>query len=208
MRRAPWLAGLTLALCASCPGLGFEEEPFEGSPTASSDRLPVVDDVGPFDPSEAVDDDDGAVVLADTDDPTDSAAFSETDAEGEVKTEGAENERSDGELGAEGEAVADPTVVAERVEERTQEIEQVEESAGDEDEQKAALDENPPPEPVAESESTGTKAMDLFLETVIVAVLAALLSAAIVFARSHVKTVAAATVGLVVVAWFLVSQIG
>ena len=199
-----FLAGMTLALCASC--LGFEEEPFEGAPSASADRVPVVDDVGPFDPSEAVDDDDGSVVLADTDDPTDSGAFSDTDAEGEAKTEGGENERGDDELGAEEEAVAEPEEVAEKEQERSQEVEQIEESAGDEDEQKAELVQNPPPEPVAESEGLGTKTLDLALEGLIVAIAAALLSAAIVFARSHAKAVTVAGVCLIGVVWFMTSQ--
>jgi hypothetical protein len=206
--KTPWLAGMALALCPSCGLLGSGEESFEGPPSASSDRVPVVDDVGPFDPSEAVDDDDGSVVLADTDDPTDGGAFSDTAADGGSKTEAAENEAGDRELGTEAEPVADPAEVAAREEEQRREVEQVERSAGDEDVQKAELAENPPPEPVTESEPAWTKALDIALEVLIVAGAAALLSATLVFARSHPKTLAVASLGFGAIVWFLVSQLG
>lgn len=234
------LGGTLLALlCASCPLLGSEEEPFEGEP-ASADRVPVVDDVGPFDPSEAVDDDDGAVVLADTDDPTDGAAFAEkapeesraseaaagteaveqaapveaaqTQAEGTEgeKTEGAENELADGESqepGAPGEAVAAPAEVEAREEERRQEVEQAENGPGDEDEKKAEIADNPPPEPLRESEGLPNEALDFVLETLVIAAGAALISAAVVFARTHPRVILGAVFVCGVLAWFVASQV-
>jgi hypothetical protein len=201
------LGGLALTLCTSC--LGPDEETFEGSPAAGSDRVPVVDDVGEFDPSEAVDDDDGSIVLDKARDPTDGAAFAETDAEGAPKTDAAENERKDGgEVGSKEEPVADDAEAAARKAERSREVERVEENAGDEDEAKAAVAENPPPEPVVESKPLRSKAVDYALETLIVALAAASLSAAIVLARSHPRMVTVASIALGAVAWFVLKQLG
>ncbi len=202
--RGGLLPAAALALCCSCPILGSDEEPPAGAPSASMDRVPVVDDVGPFDPSEAVDDDDGPVVLAGKDDPTDQDAFEEDATEA---ADAAENERGDGEPGAPGEDVAQPAEVAARERERKRDLERAEEAGGDEDERKAELGHNPPPEPATESEPAWLRPLELALETLIVACVAALLSAAIVFARSHPRLVTAAAIGAAA-AWFLSSQVG
>jgi len=203
-------AAALAALCASCPALGPGEETFEGAPTESSDRIPVVDDIGPFDPREAVDDDDGNAALADQDDPNDGSAFANVDAHGRPAAgrEGAENERTSDELDDEREPVAEPAQVAARAEERAQEVEAVDDAgAGDEDQRKAALARNPAPEPRVDSEGLWGRAADMALETLLVALVAALFSAAIVFARSHVKTVAVGSILLGAVTWFVWSQV-
>jgi hypothetical protein len=200
------LGNLALALCASCPMLESRQETFEGTPTQSEDRIPVVDDVGPFDPSEAVDDDDGAVELADKDDPTDREAFSDTDGGASPASEGGENERAGDEPEERGESVATPAEVEALKEERSREVERADAGAGDEDEQKEALAENPPPEPVRESEGAWAGVLDLALETLLVAGLAAVLAAAVVFARSHIKTVSIAVVVIGILAWFVSRQ--
>jgi hypothetical protein len=201
------LALAAIGLASSCPLLGSEEEPFEGSPAEGEDRVPVVDDVGPFDPSEAVDDDDGAVVLADTDDPTDGDAFRSEDG-GSPPTEAAENERAGAELGSSREPVAGPAEVEAKKEQHEEQVERAEEGPGDEDQAKIELGHNPPPEPARESEPAWDEALDYALEALIVAAFAALLAAAIVFARSHPKTVISTSVGIGLVGWFLWSQLG
>ena len=202
------LASFALALFGSCLAPD-EETTFTGSTTASSDRIPVVDDVGPFDPREAVDDDDGAVVLGKTRDPTDAGAFEKTNAEGAPKTDAAENERKDGgKVGSKEEPIADDAQAAAREAEQARKVERAEKDGGDEDRQKAAAAENPPPEPVVDSKPMAWKAADYAFETLIVALAAALLSAAVVFARSHARTVTVAVVVLGAVAWFVVRQVG
>jgi hypothetical protein len=167
--------------------------------------VPVVDDVGAFDPSEAVDDDDGPVALADTDDPTDRDPFDET---AESSGEGAENERGDGDPGTKREPVADPAEVEQREEEKTRAVERIDASAADEDELKTELGHNPPPERAVRSEGEATTVLDYALETLIVAGAAALLSAGIVFARSHAKLATAITLGIALVSLFLWTQRG
>lgn len=85
-------------------------------------------------------------------------------------------------------------------------MERADEGTEDEDEAKVALGHNPPPEPAVASESAGTKVLDLALETLLVAVLAAVLSAALVFARSHPRTVSIAALVWVVLAGFVMTQ--
>jgi hypothetical protein len=203
MRLLPLAA--VLAACAACTFLGFEEQSFEGGPADSSDRVPVVDDVGAFDPSEAVDDDDGPVPLADTDDPTDRDPFDDT---AESSGQGVENERGDAEPGTKREPVADPAEVEQREEEKSRAVERIDASAADEDELKTELGRNPPPERALRSEGPGTKALDLALEALIVAGAAALISAGVVFARSHAKLATATALGLALLSWFFWTQRG
>ena len=56
--------------------------------------------------------------------------------------------------------------------------------------------------------AAGWQALDSALEALIVAAFAAALAAASVFARSHLKTVAAASAVIGLVAWFLSSRLG
>lgn len=72
--RAAWMQALPfIALVAACIGPTAEERPGGSHP-----NLPVVDDVGPFDPSEAVDDDDEELAPFDVDkDPSDDEAFAD-----------------------------------------------------------------------------------------------------------------------------------
>lgn len=205
MPRRALLVVLAAGLCWACPLLGSEEEPVAEGPTESVDRIPVVDDTGPFDPSEAVDDDDGAVVLDDTDDPTDAGAFSDEDPRraraveaSAAKGEKSENEREKGsEPGADGEPVADEAEAAAREQHKKEEVERADESGADDDKEKVELGHNPPPEPTVESEREGGKLLDAVLELGLVAALSALLAGAFVFARSHPRSVA---IGVVVVA--------
>jgi hypothetical protein len=203
-----------LSLCA-CPLLGHEEEPLPEGAELSEDRIPVVDDTGPFDPSEAVDDDDGDVVLAATDDPTDASAFADETAGGDVRAREAsagkrenEGEKPDSDTpGAGGEPVADEAEAAAREQARTQEVEEADANGADDNEEKVELGHNPPPEPTVESEREGGKLLDIGLETLLVALAAALLSGALVFARSHPRTVIVGVLGLCLVAAFFLSQV-
>jgi hypothetical protein len=220
--RGPLVAVLAAALCWACPILGHDEEPLAPGPVESEDRIPVVDEAGPFDPSEAVDDDDGDVVLADTDDPTDASAFADEEGGGEVRaieasaekaerTEEAENERRPGggrdEPGAPGEPVADEAEAAAREQDRKEAVERVDASGAEDDEKKVELGHNPPPEPTVESERETGKVLDVALETLLVAIVAALLSGALVFARSHPRSVLVGLVGACLVAAFFWSQV-
>jgi hypothetical protein len=214
--RNPLVAVLAAALCWACPILGHDEEPLAPGPVESEDRIPVVDETGPFDPSEAVDDDDGDVVLAGTDDPTDGSAFADETAGGEARAIEAsarkdENEREKGRErdspGAPGEPVADEAEAAAREQARKEAVERVDASGAEDDEKKVELGHNPPPEPTVESERETGKVLDVALETLLVAIVAALLSGALVFARSHPRSVLVGLVGLCLVAAFFLSQV-
>ena len=93
------LAPLLAALAGACLFGGEEEGPEEPLPGAGSDNLPVVDDVGPFDPAEAVDDDDEALVeLGQADDTTDQDPYADepTPAEDPANQGGGQDEQDRG----------------------------------------------------------------------------------------------------------------
>lgn len=234
--------------------------------TESPKDLPVVDDRGPFDPREAVDDDDqaGAEQLLTKEDAIDEPPFADSEPakesahpdpsdegdpaaapEEEPSTGGAdaaangsappaeekpadekpaeepaapektagEEKREpppepDFENQPEGEHVASPEEVAKLVEERRERMEEIRESSPDDAKAKVELARNPPPEDPGEGEPMVWTLADVFLESLLVAAASAAIAAAWTFGHRFPKTSLAALVLLVVLAVWVVTQLG
>ncbi len=92
-------ASIVIAWLAACAGPGNEPEPG----TSSREDLPVVDDQGPFDPSEAVDDEDGQVIEElGSNAPQDQEAFADEPDPDQTSTQLAQAPKSADEAGANG----------------------------------------------------------------------------------------------------------
>lgn len=196
--RAPLL--LLLALLPACAFLGWGEE--EGpAPGAGGidDNLSVVSAEGFFDPAAAVDDED-------EDEPADrgpkgTAPPAPPPAESTFDPRPTSEER-----------IATPAE-AETTEKAREQGEQqanrsAEEGGKDDDEAKAELSTNPPPEELPEGEQLAWTAVDVLLEGALVAAAAAAVTALILFAQSHRKTVGGVVAAGLAVAAFLWWQTG
>lgn len=238
MKRPRWLVPLLLLApaCALLPGGAGEEPPSRDA--EGQEELPVVDDTGPFDPAEAVDDDDAPVVAVGTEkDPTDQDPFvdeprpdegradgespaeerAEDEPEGRAAahaadeptrtgTEPGENERERADERPAGERVASPQEVRELEEARTRKLEEIARADGDDEEAKAELARNPPPEPLPEPDPIERAALAWVMEGLVLALVAGVLTALWRFARHYPKTVGAVALAGVALVGFFLSQ--
>jgi hypothetical protein len=189
---------LLFALLPACAFLGWGEE--EGpAPGAGGidDNLSVVSAEGAFDPAAAVDDED-------EDEPADrgpKGAAPPPSTQGAVDAQPTAEER-----------IATPAEASATEEARDQAEQQANRSAEqggqDDDEAKAELSTNPPPEELPEGEQLAWTAVDVLLEGALVAAAAAAVSALIVFAHGHRRTVGGIVAAGLAVAAFLWWQTG
>lgn len=192
--------------------------------------LPVVDEHGPFDPREAVDDDDAeATELLQGEKEIDEEAFADepparesvrgpptdpaeereaTDApaaddepEGEVAVRGFEETED-------GERVAPPEEVARLRVSRRAELRNIEKNAEDDDRAKADLARNPQREEPGAGESMTWTAVDLALEALIVAIGAAAVALLWTFGNRFPKTAVAVLLAAAAAAVYLGFQLG
>lgn len=198
-----------LPLSASCGLFGGEDEPVEGL-----ERLQVIADDEPFDPSEAVDDADdiGESLLPGTT-REDAPAFAEdatvpadggraVDAPaGRPAGHGGESRRrrAPEDLPA-GEDIATPAEVERRIERRRRRLEQIAAAGGSDREAKIALAHNPPAEDPGPGETSGWTAIDWVLEGVLLLLVATVLSGLIVLVRAFPKTVGLGLLAVTVLA--------
>ena len=281
LRLLPLLPLLAAAhACALLPGRAGEERPAREA--QAQEELPVVDDTGPFDPAEAVDDDDAPVVeLGTEDDPTDQDPFvdepkpNEGRADGQspeeerreaepvtsagadarddandpvareeprdeaagrdedqrgaeaaekppagtgptaehaddeptrTGTEPGENEREQAAERPDDEHVASPAEVRELEAARSKRLEDLARAGREDDDAKAELASNPPPEPLPEPDPIERAALAWVMEGLLLAAVAGVLTALWRLARHYPKTVGVVTLTGVALIGFFLSQ--
>lgn len=180
---------------AACGLLGDEEQ----APQAL-EQLQVVADDAPFDPREAVDDDDDEVGVLEQGDgaPEDQPAFQEgRDGERETPAAGRERQRAPTRAAADrdrrawtqraGEHAATPDEVAALREARIAEAERVAGAEDSDGEAKRALATNPPAEPLGPPEPIGWTIAGTVFEGLLLAALAAMATGVITLWRAFPK---------------------
>ncbi|MFN3243472.1 MAG: hypothetical protein ACE37K_18355 [Planctomycetota bacterium] len=208
-----WLPLLAICGCSLFGGVE-RQQPLE--------RLEVVDSDRPFRPEQAVDDDDDEVVGGTEagDDPEDAAAFSEVATqpldrpahaseppkidEGRVDARSGADGSPDASTGLPSERTATATEVEARVAKRRATFEQVRAQGGDR-EAKTQLARNPAPTSVAPHTDSSWTLQDWLLESLLLAVAAAVVGGAMVLAARFPKVavLTATASGLLGGAWLI-----
>lgn len=178
-RRAAVLLTSVL-LCTATGGCALWPFGRTEEPAAPHPRLAVVDDQGPFDPSEAVDDEDelGSAALDANREPSDAEPFADVTAQdARAGRDSAAADDETDEVSApdeqpkslpDGEHIATRTEVEELIESRKHRLRALRESRRSDAEAEAIATENPPAEAVGEHRSAPLQVLDFALESVLI----------------------------------------